>query len=64
VQAPTTTEPKRHTHLSEYAWTCLEALARIAQHRPLAGIDDSAQRAAAERVRVWFSSEFVDALVD
>jgi hypothetical protein len=39
-------------------------LARIVQHRPLADIDNSVQREAAERVRTWFSSEFIDALVD
>ena len=34
-------------------------LARIAQHRPLAGITDSAQRAEAEQVRTWFQEEIV-----
>jgi hypothetical protein len=39
-------------------------LARVAQHRPLAQITDPAQRAAADQVRHWFSTEFFDALVD
>jgi hypothetical protein len=39
-------------------------LARIVQHRPLAEIDDAVQRSLAERVRIWFSSEFINALVD
>ena len=39
-------------------------LARIAQHRPLDGIGDAAERATAERVRGWFAGEFLDALVD
>jgi len=39
-------------------------LARIAQHRPLAGIAEPDQREAAERVRAWFSEEFLDALLD
>jgi hypothetical protein len=39
-------------------------LARIAQHRPLADIDDVVERSAAETVRAWFSSELLDALVD
>ena len=34
-------------------------LARIAQHRPLAGIADSAQRAEADQVRRWFQEEMV-----
>jgi hypothetical protein len=38
-------------------------LMRIAQHRPLAGIADPAQRAEAERVRRWFSEEFLNALI-
>ena len=39
-------------------------LARIAAHRPLEQIHDPADRAAAERVRTWFATEFLDALVD
>ena len=39
-------------------------LARIAAHRPLDGIDGAAERAEAERVRDWFRTEFLDALVD
>ncbi|MGC9332860.1 MAG: nucleotidyl transferase AbiEii/AbiGii toxin family protein [Anaerolineae bacterium] len=39
-------------------------LVRIAQHRPLAGIADLAERASAEQVRQWFAGEFLDALVD
>jgi hypothetical protein len=39
-------------------------LMRIAQHRPLAQIADSAQRAAAEQVRSWFGTEFLNALMD
>lgn len=37
-------------------------LTRIAQHRPLAQINDPEQRAEAEQVRVWFAEEFLDAL--
>ena len=37
-------------------------LARIAQHRPLAQIADSQQRVEAERVRGWFTEEFLNAL--
>jgi hypothetical protein len=39
-------------------------LARIAQHRPLDGIRDAAERAQAGRVRGWFLGEFLGALVD
>jgi hypothetical protein len=39
-------------------------LARIAQHRPLGEIQDREQRAAAEQVRTWFLTEFLDALLD
>ncbi|MBN1658174.1 MAG: nucleotidyl transferase AbiEii/AbiGii toxin family protein [Anaerolineae bacterium] len=39
-------------------------LARIAQHRPLTGIKDAAERAKAEHIRGWFLGEFLDALVD
>jgi hypothetical protein len=39
-------------------------LARIAQHRPLATIADAAERMAAEKVRAWFTKEFLDGLVD
>jgi hypothetical protein len=39
-------------------------LARIAQHRPLDQIEDATERAAAEQVRAWFKTEFLDALVD
>ncbi|MBN1147297.1 MAG: nucleotidyl transferase AbiEii/AbiGii toxin family protein [Anaerolineales bacterium] len=39
-------------------------LARIAAHRPLEQIDDPDERAAAQRLRRWFSEEFLDALVD
>lgn len=39
-------------------------LARIAQHRPVAELDDPEERAAAERVRGWFRKEFLDALLD
>jgi hypothetical protein len=39
-------------------------LARIAQHRPLNRIADPAQRAEAERVRRWFSEEFLNALAE
>ncbi|MDP6779083.1 MAG: nucleotidyl transferase AbiEii/AbiGii toxin family protein [Candidatus Latescibacteria bacterium] len=34
-------------------------LTRIAQHRPLAGIADPKQRAEAEKLRAWFSREFL-----
>ncbi len=37
-------------------------LSRIMQHRPLAGIDDPGQRVAAQQVRHWFQTEFLDAL--
>jgi len=37
-------------------------LTRIAQHRPLAQINDSKQRAEAQQVRAWFVEEFLDAL--
>lgn len=37
-------------------------LARIATHRPLDQIADPDERAAAERVRSWFRTEFLDAL--
>jgi hypothetical protein len=39
-------------------------LARIALHRPLNQITDPTERAAAERVRVWFEKEFLNVLVD
>ena len=39
-------------------------LARIEQHRPLKAITDPAQQADAERVRTWFTKEFLDALLD
>jgi hypothetical protein len=39
-------------------------LARIAAHRPLAGIEDAEERLQAERIRDWFRTEFIDALVD
>jgi len=39
-------------------------LARIAQHRPLTQIKDPEERTAAERVRTWFSTEFLNALLD
>lgn len=39
-------------------------LARIAQHRPLAGISEPMERASAEQVRDWFAGEFLDALMD
>jgi len=38
-------------------------LARIAAHRPLDGIGDGAERSEAERVRNWFRTEFLDALL-
>lgn len=39
-------------------------LSRIEKHRPLAQISDPDQRADAERVRIWFNTEFLNALVD
>jgi hypothetical protein len=39
-------------------------LSRIAQHRPLADITDPDQRAEAESLRTWFTTEFLNALVD
>ena len=39
-------------------------LSRIAQHRPLEGIDDPEQRKEAESLRTWFSTEFSNALLD
>lgn len=62
---------KRHQHLAnsdtdpDRARLAVEThLARIAQHRPLPQIADPAQRAAADQVRTWFATEFLDALVD
>jgi hypothetical protein len=37
-------------------------LSRIIQHRPLENIDDPHQRVAAQQVRAWFQTEFLDAL--
>ena len=37
-------------------------LVRIAQHKPLAQIADPQQRVEAERVRRWFTEEFLRAL--
>jgi predicted nucleotidyltransferase component of viral defense system len=37
-------------------------LSRIIQHRPLESIDDPNQRNAAQQVRSWFQTEFLDAL--
>jgi hypothetical protein len=39
-------------------------LARIAQHRPLEHINEPSQRQAAQQVRRWFLTEFLDALSD
>ena len=39
-------------------------LTRIAQHRPLKQIPSEDERAAAEQVRSWFATEFLNALVD
>lgn len=39
-------------------------LTRIARHRPLESIADPSQREEAERVRTWFTKEFLDALLD
>ncbi len=39
-------------------------LARISQHRPLEQIEDPVQRVAAQQVRQWFLTEFLDALSD
>ncbi len=39
-------------------------LERIAQHRPLAGIANAEDRAAAEQLRDWFRKEFLDVLDD
>lgn len=39
-------------------------LARISQHRPLDRIEDSIERTAAQQVRTWFQTEFLDALSD
>jgi hypothetical protein len=39
-------------------------LERIAQHRPLAQITDPDARSAAEKVRAWFATEFLNALQD
>lgn len=38
-------------------------LARIAQHRPLESIAAPSQREEAERVRTWFTKEFLNALL-
>ena len=40
----------------------LTHLARIAQHRPLAHIEDPEARRSAEELRTWFETEFLDAL--
>lgn len=39
-------------------------LSRIAQHRPLKNIADADDRADAESLRTWFTTEFLDALLD
>jgi hypothetical protein len=39
-------------------------LARIEQHRPLKAIIDLDQRLDAARVRTWFTTEFLDAILD
>jgi hypothetical protein len=39
-------------------------LARIALHRPLEGISEPDQRAEAESLRAWFTTEFPNALLD
>ena len=39
-------------------------LARISQHRLLEKIDDPEQCAAAQQVRHWYQTEFLDALSD
>lgn len=39
-------------------------LARIEQHRPLKAITDVDQRLEAARVRTWFNTEFLDAILD
>ncbi len=39
-------------------------LTRISQHRPLEQIDDPGQRTAAQEVRNWFLTEFLNALSD
>jgi hypothetical protein len=47
------------------AWLAVEThLERIVQHRPLARISVPADRAAAEELRSWFTTEFLDALQD
>ncbi len=48
---------------SERARLAIEThLARIAQHRPLAQIDDPQQRAEAQQLRDWFAGEFLHEL--
>ena len=50
---------------AERALLALEThLSRISRHRPLQGIADTGQRQQAEKVRTWFKTEFVHALVD
>jgi hypothetical protein len=39
-------------------------LARIAQHRPLERITDATQQTQAKKVRNWFTTEFLNALLD
>ena len=39
-------------------------LIRIAQHRPLSEIEDLSSRTEAERVRHWFTGEFLDVLAE
>jgi hypothetical protein len=53
--------PARPANLSAYTE---EVLARIAQHRPVAEIADPEERAHAESLRAWFTTEFLDALLD
>ena len=52
------------THTTRARLAVETHLERIAQHRPLAQIADPDDRATAERLRAWFTTEFLDALQD
>ena len=52
------------THTTRARLAVETHLERIAQPRPLAQIADPDDRATAERLRAWFTTEFLDALQD
>ena len=50
---------------SDRARLALEThMARIAQHRPLAQIEEPEKRMEAQQLRAWFAEEFLDALTE